>query len=241
MKLGGILTLAAALVLTGCAQEVPPVSEKVAQYYAEHTTPPVSAPPVIVPVESSRLAAGTEAVVFGDSWTGAANSYAHRAAEAFGLEVEVVSVNGPTGYLNGGRKNTTTYAQRLAELPISDAKLLILQSSVYDFTQMTANLGPAFDETLRIARDKFPAAQIIVLGPATNQWPEPPSLYAINDILHERSLNFGVTYVSPYEGRWVDGGNLERVINLDTNQPSEAGHAHLAAKLVESLSALRLG
>lgn len=34
MKLGGILVLAAALVLTGCASTPPPVSDKVAQYYS---------------------------------------------------------------------------------------------------------------------------------------------------------------------------------------------------------------
>lgn len=41
MKLGGILALVAALVLTGCAHEPPPVSDKVAQYYSNPPTPAV--------------------------------------------------------------------------------------------------------------------------------------------------------------------------------------------------------
>jgi hypothetical protein len=241
MKLGGILTLATALILTGCEYAPLPVSDKVAEHYETHTNPPTPKPPVVVPVESGRLNPGNKVVFFGDSWTSAASSYAHQVGAAFGLETEVVGANGPTGYLNGGRMNTSTYAQRLAEMPVSDAEVLVLQSSVYDFTQVAANLGPAFDKTLRVAREKFPSAQFIIIGPSTNQWPEPPALYTVNDILHERTLHIGMTYVSPYEDRWVDASNFERVIDPDTTQPTEAGHAYLAAKLVETLKAIQIG
>jgi lysophospholipase L1-like esterase len=168
----------------------------------------------------------------------ATKGYAYLTGEDLGLEVEVLGGNG-TGYLNAGSQNLGAYGARMKALPVSDAKLLIIQGSVNDMGRNLADLGPAFDDVITTARTKFPQAQIVVVGPSTAQWPAQASLFRADSILSERAGMAGIAYISPYAGQWINEANFSAMIDAKTGHPSEAGHAYLASKVEESLKALK--
>lgn len=232
---------------TGCASTPPPVSDKVQAYYDANVSPSLGTAaspqetdqPESIPIKFSE---GTKSVIFGDSWTAglfmdpATDGYAYRFTSELGLDAEVLGGNG-TGYLNAGSNGLGGYKQRLSALPVGDANLLIIQGSVNDFGKNLADLGPAFDEATSMAKEKFPAAQIVILGPSTAQWPVQSALMTVDGILAERSANAGLAYISPYMGQWISEKNFSDVIDPETGHPSADGHAYLAAKVVETLKA----
>lgn len=243
MKLGGILALSAALALTACAPTPPPVSDKVQAAYESGRTVAPRPTPRVIPVSFS---AGTKTVMFGDSWTAGLflpnpkTSFAYQSASALGLDATVAGGSG-TGYLNEGAAGQGTYNTRLAAMPVSDAKLLVIQGSVNDLNKNLLELGPAFDKTIATARAVFPTAQIVILGPATSTWPAPPALARVDDILGERSANAGLAYISPYVQQWITTENYPAVIDKANAHPSPAGHAYLASKLEAALNSLKAG
>jgi lysophospholipase L1-like esterase len=236
------LLFVATLALAGCAGEPPAPSERVQAYWDNHKTADPFARPSAAPVAPLTFEPGTKTVIFGDSWTTGlfmqpeSKGYAYLTGAALDLDIEVLGGNG-TGYLNAGPNNQGSYGQRLQALPTSDARLLVMQGSVNDFGRNSADLGPAFDETIQIAREKFPAAQIVVIGPSTAQWPAQPGIVTNDNILSERSGQAGIAYVSPYMEKWINAENFASVIDPATGHPSEAGHAYLASKVTEALKA----
>lgn len=219
------------------------MSEKVAAAYEANKTLAPLPTSTAKPVKPLVFGAGTQTVFFGDSWTSGlyqdpeTDGYAYLTAAKLGLDAEVIGGNG-TGYLNAGQ-NLGAYGDRLKALPVSDARLLVLQGSVNDFGRYMGDLGPAFDATLAIARKKFPKAQIVVLGPSTAQWPAQPGLFRVDDILHERANNAGVAYISPYVGQWINEANFAQMIDTQTGHLSKAGHAEFAARTIAALNALK--
>jgi lysophospholipase L1-like esterase len=236
------LLLVAALALAGCASEPPAPSQRVQEYWEANKTFKPLPTRQVVKAAPLTFGPGTKTVFFGDSWTTGlfmkpeSKGYAYLTGETLGLDFQVLGGNG-TGYLNAGSNGQGSYGERFTALPSSDAQLLIIQGSVNDFGRKSSDLGPAFDETIETAREKFPAAQLVVIGPSTAQWPVPPSIYPVNDILHERSDNAGIAYISPYEDQWITAENFPTVIDPATGHPSEQGHAYLASKVSEALKA----
>ncbi|QFG09576.1 hydrolase [Arthrobacter phage TripleJ] len=244
-RLLGAAVLAGSLVVSaGCAaQSPPPVSAKVQAAYDKGATLAPMPTSTAKPAKPLVFGAGTQTVFFGDSWTSGlymdpeTDGYAYQVAAKLGLDAEVLGGNG-TGYLNAGQ-NLGAYGDRMKKLAVSDARLVIIQGSVNDFGRYMGDLGPAFDATLAIARKKFPKAQIVVLGPSTAQWPAQPGLFRADDILHERSDNAGVSYISPYVGQWINEANFGIMIDSQTGHLTKAGHTHFAARVVDALNALK--
>lgn len=241
MRVLAVAVLVAAVVSSaGCAvQSPPPVSEKIQKAYETGLTPTLRPTAKAVPIKFSM---GTKTLVFGDSWTSGlymdpeTQGFTYRATDTLGLDAEILGGNG-TGYLNAGINKLGAYGERMKKLPVSDAKLLIIQGSVNDLGRDITDLGPAFDATIAIAKTKFPKAQIVILGPSTAQWPAQAGLYRVDDVLGERAANAGLAYISPYGESWINGDNFAAMIDPKTGHPSEAGHAYLASKLVAAMKA----
>lgn len=222
------------------------MSEKVQKAYEAGRT--ITPKPTVEPIriQADRLALGTQTVIFGDSWTAGlflrpeTQGYAYLAADKLGLDAEVIGGSG-TGYLNPGSAGLGTYNTRLKALPVSDARLLIIQGSVNDFGKNLLQLGPVFDQTIATAKKKFPKAQIVILGPSTNTMPIHAALSGADNIIGERAQNAGLAYISPMRGQWITSENFTKVISRDNSHPTVEGHAYLASKLVESINALKAG
>lgn len=243
---------AALLASSGCAPAQPPVSDKVASYYAtlQASKPTLTAPAAPRPVETVKipaalLTAGTRTVIFGDSWTqGAAAArpelgYAHLTAQKFGWDNQVLGGSG-TGYLNPGSTNIGTFSQRIAKLPEdTSVQLVIMQGSVNDQYRDLKALPGAATQTIQALKAKFPRAHIVVLGPAPNVVPADPTLLRIDNDLQSVTTAAKVTYVSPVIESWITPSNFRTYIDVAAaSHPNNVGHAFLAGRVVAALKAL---
>lgn len=246
MKRFALLSAAALLALAGCASEPPQPSAQVQSYYEQNkalVTPQAPAP--AVKIDPALLQPGTTSVIFGDSWTRGTGAdvlergYAYLAGEALGWNNRVMGVGG-TGYLNPGPENQGTFEQRIAELPEDPfARIVIMQGSVNDTTQDLAQLEPAAARTVDAMKAKFPAAQLIILGPASNTSQPGKELIAVDGTLRKVAEAKGLPFISPVGDRWIGPGNFAQVIDrAKASHPSTAGHQYLADRTVEALRAL---
>lgn len=226
------------------SREAPPVSDKVASAYA--SIPKIAATPdaTFPPAPKLTFSDGTKAVFFGDSWTlgtsarPATKGFAYETISALHLNGQVEGVGG-TGYLNPGLSGNQTYLQRINAFPVSDAALVVLQGSVNDQNQNQITMGDEVDKVFAAMHAKFPAAQIVVLGPAPSDLPANSGVMRADDIIGNRAKAAGLNYISPLRQQWITPENFGSVIDPATHHPSTEGHSYLASKLVTALTALK--
>lgn len=249
MKLGGILALAAALVLTGCAQAPPPVSDQVQKYYDESLAKDSATPtasPTLAPPAPLTFDAGTKTLFFGDSWTfgmtavPGTRGFAYLTAEQLQLDATVMGGPG-TGYLNPGPAKEGTYSDRLNQLPAAlDPQLVVVQGSINDGNLSPIDLPVAANKFIAELKGKFPAAQVVMIGPAPNAYPVDQSVIRLDNYLGQVAANNSLNYISPLKDKWITAGNVSTIIDAKTMHPSNAGHAILASKTVDALNAIKV-
>lgn len=185
---------------------------------------------------------GSRVLFFGDSWTlgtsahPATRGFAYIAAETLRLDATIDGVGG-TGYLNKGPGSTGNYGDRLNELDSSlDPDIVIIQGSVNDMTQPANALQATAQTTIKAFGERFPAAQVIVVGPAPDKAPGlAPGIGNMDVMLANAAFDAGARYISPWRDQWITEQNVSQIIDPETVHPSTAGHAILAERLVESL------
>jgi lysophospholipase L1-like esterase len=229
-------------LLAGCASAPPPVSDTVQKYYDEHNS--VAPPATQQAVDKVPTAPGTVSVVFGDSWTAgysaapSSNGYAYKLADAMGWQNTVEGVAG-TGFVNVGPNKEGTYAARLATMkPRPDVQLLVLQGGLNDASQRPDAFRLGVLDALSAAGLAFPAAKIVILGPASPTVPVGPELSFVNSTLYEVAQTKKLNYISPINSGWIDASNVMKIIDPKTGHPNPAGHAFLAEKTAAAMRAI---
>jgi microcompartment protein CcmK/EutM len=185
MKLGGILALAAALILTGCAQTPPPVSDKVAQYYSN--------PPTAAAVKTPAALAPTVALlnnqqrpwtlsVVGDSTGAGSERWPHL------LAVSMSAKYGRPVILHNWSTDTNAYGAPETVGAGQGQPIVIWNGSAsgknaaYSLANWAA-MAPERPDLLIVnhghnqgsAQEATSGAYDIV-DRATNQWPNPPAV-----------------------------------------------------------------
>lgn len=247
----GLFAVGVTLAVVGSAlapQPVPPISEKVAKAYAEglaNPTPQPTAASTAKPPAPLKFGPGTRTLFFGDSWTfgmtaePVTQGFAYLTAERLKLDATVQGGPG-TGYLNPGPANEGTYSKRLSSLPASlDPELVVLQGSINDGNISPIQLPDAVNKFIRQLKAKFPAAQIVMVGPAPHLFPVDPSIIRLDNYLRQVAGNNSLNYISPYAEKWITVENLAEVIDAKTAHPTNAGHAFLASKTVADLQKIK--
>jgi len=237
------LLAVAVLALAGCASEAPAASDKVAQYYESNKA--LAPAPTREPAEKISIAPGTKSMFFGDSWTAgyaaapSTQGYAYLTAAQLQWDNKVDAVSG-TGYQNPGPSNTGNYATRLTKLPDDpELQVLVLQGGLNDGSQAPEGFRQAVLDTLDVARTKFTAAKIVILGPSTPVIPASSGLASINSKLYQIADEQKLNYIAPINEVWINSDNYASVIDTSAqNHPSTAGHAYLAEKTVAALRAI---
>lgn len=205
----------------------------------ETGAPAVAVPAPLVIDDDTRL------LVFGDSWTyGSAatersDGYAYVAGRLLGIETTVDGVRG-SGYLKAGIDGPS-FGDRIAALDPADAPdLIVLQGSINDRRLYT----PLYPIAVREAWDRlastYPAATIVVLGPAPQVLPVEEATAAIDEDLRTLADERDWWYISPLAEDWITDDTYARIIDssdIGRDHPSTAGHAYLAERLVEALRA----
>ncbi|GAA1935115.1 hypothetical protein GCM10009775_28780 [Microbacterium aoyamense] len=212
------------------------------------TTPPVvaavdAAPPATVPL---ALPQHPTVLVFGDSWVyGSAATeptlgFAYVAAEKLGWNAIVDGVRG-SGYLKPGYDGPA-YGERIAALdPSLDPDLVIVEGSINDRRLYPGGYESAVTSAWDDLAALYPDAQIVVLGPAPQILPVEKETAQIDADLASFAAERGWLYISPIEQEWITDANYGSVIDtseLGNDHPSTEGHAYLASRLDEALTAL---
>lgn len=181
-------------------------------------------------------------LVFGDSWTyGSAatvptDGYAYVLGRLLDGDVTVAGVRG-SGYLKPGLDGPA-YGERIAALdPDLDPELVIVQGSINDRREGASGYREAVEAAWDQMSARFPAAQIVILGPAPQVLPVEKATARIDRDLAALAAARGWWYVSPIAEQWITPADYAAIIDtgVGRNHPSTAGHAVLAARLAAAL------
>jgi lysophospholipase L1-like esterase len=193
-----------------------------------------------------RIPAHPDVLVFGDSWTfgSAANPVGRGYAYVLGELLDghtVVDGGRGSGYVRQGLDHLD-YPTRIAALdPTADYDLIVLQGSINDRREPAAGyreaVTAAWDELVAI----YPNTPIVVLGPAPQVLPVEPATARIDRDLAALAAARQWWYISPIQENWITPENYTRVIDTSDygrDHPSVEGHAYLATRVAEALSAI---
>ena len=187
--------------------------------------PMFTASPDLVAPPKLNIAPGTKTLFFGDSWTAgyaaapSTQGYAYLTAAQLQWDNKVDAVSG-TGYQNPGPSNTGNYATRLTKLPDDpELQVLVLQGGLNDGSQAPEGFRQAVLDTLDVARTKFTAAKIVILGPSTPVIPASSGLASINSKLYQIADEQKLNYIAPINEVWINSDNYASVI--DTSRYNE--------------------
>lgn len=184
-------------------------------------------------------------LIFGDSWTfGSAASapdlgYAYVVAGVAGWNTVVDGIRG-SGYLKPG-VDGPSFGERIAALdPALTPDLVIVQGSINDRRLPAAGYADAVNAAWDRLAATYPAARIVVLGPAPQVLPVERATARIDSDLAALAAERGWWYISPLREGWITQDNYYAVIDtgVGRNHPSTAGHRYLAERLAEAISTL---
>ncbi|GAB3604176.1 hypothetical protein GCM10027411_22520 [Microbacterium aureliae] len=214
---------------------------------AETAAPP-EAPAAAIAPAALTLPENPRILVFGDSWVyGSAAivptlGFAYRLAPLLDAEVVVDGVRG-SGYLKPGIDGPA-YGERIAMLDAAlDPDLIIVEGTINDRRMPVAGYRDAVTAAWDALSALYPAASIVVLGPAAHVLPVEEAVVRIDADLAELAALRGWWYISPIAEEWIGAGNYAHVIDSGAgrNHPSTEGHRYLAARVAEALAAIGHG
>lgn len=184
-------------------------------------------------------------LIFGDSWTyGSAATeptlgYAYVVADITGWTTIVDGVRG-SGYLKPGLDGPD-FGTRIAALdPALDPDLVIIQGSINDRRLPAAGYRTAVDAAWDTLTAIYPAAQIVVLGPAAQVLPVEDATARIDRDLAGAAAARGWWYISPIQESWITDDNYLTVIDtgIGNDHPTTEGHRYLAERLAAAVAAI---
>lgn len=209
---------------------------------AEASSTPTSTPSP-TPAPKVTIPEGAKVVIVGDSWTvgyaatPAGKGYAPLVADAMGWDLTNMGASG-TGYVNPGPKDEGTYASRIADESVDrGVDLVIIQGSVNDASNKDAGgVTAGATKAIAAARETWPSAQLIILGPCPSVLPVSTNLSSVDSQLTSITQKVHLNYVSCVQEQWITSSNFSRVIDASKlNHPSTEGHDFLAKKVETDL------
>lgn len=230
LKLAGIATAATAiLAFTGAIaggvltfnQAPPPVSDKVAEYYANP------------PRQDKVGVAGTLAVV-GDSFSlDQPKFWMHRVASCLNYDLVVNSAGG-TGFFNPG-ESSVPFGDPSRMKPIVDAKpdLVIFETAYNDSWRAEwdpATVTSSAVSTIEAYRDALPNAKFVLVGPFWAQRPVPARIDNNRTALEDAASQSNTPFFNAVD--WLPTTDY---VGGDLLHPNDKGHQEVAAKVIASL------
>ncbi|MEU6718796.1 SGNH/GDSL hydrolase family protein [Nonomuraea sp. NPDC046802] len=196
-------------LVSGCGQPAP-----------SSVPPPRKAPVIMFVGDSFTVGSGPV-----PRW----RTYASLTARLLGWQPVIAGASG-TGFVNRGRVGRTfqqSFEEELAWRPAPD--LLVISGGHNDRSGSAEHVGQAAANLLRQARERWPGARIVLVGPIWLDEP-PRRVYGVRDALAQAASREGVPFLDPLRRRWPPDALLP-----DGVHPTAAGHERLAAWLAREL------
>lgn len=209
-----LVALVVAVIVTGCL-------------------PTINAPNA--PQRPEGNASGPLLVVIGDSYSeGWDNTvvWPELFAEAHGYRLENLSISG-TGYVNTA--GTTTFVERIRQADLADPSLIIFAGSRNDVWSTADEVRGAAREAFTTARDRFPEARVIAVGPIWDNSDPLPAAEAINAGVARAADAAGVEFIDALAANWLSNPS---VIHPDGIHATDEGQRDLADGIAASIEDL---
>ncbi|MCJ1682393.1 SGNH/GDSL hydrolase family protein [Rathayibacter sp. VKM Ac-2928] len=236
--------IVAALAVTGTAVVfLLPDDRSAVEIPLGATFSPTAAVPPVEPPDPIVLPSRPRVLVFGDSYTAgygstdpATDGFARvlpRYLPSWDLAVEGV---GSTGYLNSGNDGQGTFLQRIERLSYGDEfQLVLLQGGSNDQNVENAGLAEAVDVTVNALKDRFPSAQLVMLGPVSVSTNSNANKRYVNGVLEKYARDHRIAFISPLYERWFPTKSQSEWVNIEVGHPNTAGYDHMAQELATDL------
>jgi acyl-CoA thioesterase-1 len=213
-----LLSLSAALVLTGCQG---PGSAETA---TESSFPsPATVRNVVVIGDSMSTGFGTSA---DDAWPHLIATTPR--GDSMPLEIRNTAQNG-SGYLNVGITGST-FAWQVEQAVTPDADLVVFFGSVNDLHHDPTELAAVIAGIYASAKERAPHATLLVVGPPAYSTRPEPRLLALRDAVKQEAQAAGAIYVDPISQGWFVG-DVDRLVGPDGLHPSVEGEHYLREKI----------
>ena len=242
---------AAAVTVAGFAILRPDVERPATQAAPKVTpkTPTATASATANAVKLAPVPAGSTVLFVGDSWSYSVGADEHNqgfpyvTAEALKVTPDIHGY-GSVGYVNKGSDKFGAFQARLAyDKPTGSPSLVVLQGSQNDAAVPPAQITVAARALVADVRSRFPAAQVVMVGPAPATAGLIAALAPVDAALTEAAEAERVPYVSPLRDGWFTSATLSEYMNpMDGSpHPNTAGHQRFGALLASSIQALQKG
>ncbi|WP_051713112.1 SGNH/GDSL hydrolase family protein [Spirillospora albida] len=172
-------------------------------------------------------------------------AYAAEAARTLGWQI-VLAGHAGTGFVGTGltRRNFgMLFDEQLAWRPTPD--MVVFSGGHNDVWYAPRLAGRNARTLLTRAHQRWPKAQLLLIGPMWGGDPGPKSL-RVRDELRIVAAELGIPFIDPLAERWITGnvrkrtGNAVRYIRRDGTHPNPAGNRYIADRLVADLRDLGL-
>lgn len=198
---------------------------------------------------------GSKVLFIGDSWTegvGASDkangNWAALTADHFGWERHIDGIGG-TGFTRGGGAeggalgtDNNQYINRLDRW-IADPgivpDLVFFEGGLNDDRAKPEALGKAVREVVAKAKEAWPSATVIVMGPAAPQ-PLGAMLARMADPIANAAIDAGAFSINPVQRKWFTTDNSQQfLLPADGAHVNDAGHRYTSERLASAIQELQ--
>lgn len=205
------------------------------------STLPRPASPSAAPAAELTVPSGARVLVVGDGYTegwGAqpmSRGFAHQLGDLLDWRVTVAGA-GSTGYLNPGPRHQGTFRERLARVDEKSFDLVVLQGGASDESSAVRDLAAAVDETVDAVHDRYPGAEVLLMGPVSAYGTATESRGRVNAVLLRSAREHGLPYVNPLYERWFVPG--DQATYVTDGRLNTKGHARIAERFAADVRRL---
>ncbi len=188
----------------------------------------------------SSIGSGATAVFVGDSytsgWNGAgigSHGWPALVGRARGWKTVNLAVAG-TGFQNPGWTDQPI-GSRLGAVVRASPDVVFVVGGHNDSRWSAASTGASADRLLGRLRAALPRVRIVVVGPIWQDGRPPARCLVLRDHLRRMAASIGAVFVDPLGEGWFAGA-AHRWIGPDGLHPTDAGHRHIAERILAHLA-----
>ncbi len=190
---------------------------------------------------ASRLRTGGKAVFLGDSyttgWNGAGlggRGWPAIVGRAEHWSTAILAVAG-TGFLNPGWTGQTIGSRVSAA--IRQRPDVVFIAGGHNNSRWSASAtGRAADDVIDRLHQALPDAVLVIVAPIWQDGNPPVRCLTLRDHLRRKAASVGAIFIDPLDDRWFAGAN-HAFIGPDGIHPTDAGHRHIAGRILTRLAA----
>ncbi|MGI3783895.1 MAG: SGNH/GDSL hydrolase family protein [Janthinobacterium lividum] len=187
-----------------------------------------------------ELPAHPRVLIMGDSYTegwGAdpeSRGFSYQIAQPLGWRLTRDGI-GSTGFVDAGLQDQGNYPTRLSRHPRDAYDLVILQGGTNDEKLSTAEISAGLDRSVEVVRERYPSAQLVVMGPVAPYGTPSADRAKLNlalvDYTHARSI----PYINAVAEHWFQIGEWRTLVDERKGHPNNDGYVRVAEHVVQDM------